>query len=363
MSAESRKRVYVAGSGVCLGKHEVTNEQLSGWFNAALSTTSTNNDASSPQVIEKLSGIRSRRIEFIEGIEEKLSPAIPKLPDNVPSIQASFGHKAVVQALKEASLSAGEVDLVVFASSAIQRPYPAVAIELASLMGSSAIGFDVNVGCSSAVYAVSICEQFLRQGTVKTAIIVTSEFPTLYANWKDRGSNFLFGDASSALVLTTLENSAASNKFELLNSKMWSQYSSTIRNNFGFMFPSEQGEPDRSDRFFYQNGPKVFKDIVREVPGFIRRHLSEQGVGLDQVRRFWLHQANARLNEAIVQKLELSGSERRAPSIIEKYGNSASSGAIITFHESKSELAAGEFGYLCAFGAGYSIAGAVVRKL
>ena len=95
----------------------------------------------------------------------------------------------------------------------------------------------------------------------------------------------------------------------------------------------------------------------------ITRHLASLDLTPVQVRRFWLHQANLAMNQLIGRRLlgrEATADE--APVILDEFANTASAGSIIAFHRHSADLAAGDLGVICSFGAGYSIGSLVVRK-
>ena len=82
------------------------------------------------------------------------------------------------------------------------------------------------------------------------------------------------------------------------------------------------------------------------------------------MRRFWLHQANARMNQMILKMaLGHEADHDKAPMVLQRLGNTAAAGAIIAFQENHEDMAAGDFGLICAYGAGYSIGGALIRKM
>ncbi len=81
------------------------------------------------------------------------------------------------------------------------------------------------------------------------------------------------------------------------------------------------------------------------------------------LRRLWLHQANAGMNRLIAQRvLGHEASEDESPTVLDTYGNTSSAGSIIAFHLNCDDLAAGDTGLICSFGAGYSVGTVFVRK-
>ena len=69
------------------------------------------------------------------------------------------------------------------------------------------------------------------------------------------------------------------------------------------------------------------------------------------------------MNQLVLKKLVGEASNDRAPLILDEFANTASAGSIIAFHKFNSDLAAGDMGVICSFGAGYSVGSVVVRKL
>jgi beta-ketodecanoyl-[acyl-carrier-protein] synthase len=80
------------------------------------------------------------------------------------------------------------------------------------------------------------------------------------------------------------------------------------------------------------------------------------------VRRFWLHQANDGMNHLVIKRLLGEAGADRAPLILDEFANTASAGSIIAFHQHRDDLAAGDVGVVCSFGAGYSVGSVVVKK-
>jgi beta-ketodecanoyl-[acyl-carrier-protein] synthase len=81
------------------------------------------------------------------------------------------------------------------------------------------------------------------------------------------------------------------------------------------------------------------------------------------VNRFWIHQANINMNKMVMkQLLGEEATEDIAPTILDRYANTASAGSIIAFNLYNADLKKGDIGVICSFGAGYSVGSLVVRK-
>jgi beta-ketodecanoyl-[acyl-carrier-protein] synthase len=161
--------------------------------------------------------------------------------------------------------------------------------------------------------------------------------------------------------------------WRILGTKLKTKFSNNIRNNFGFLNrtekptgdnkPIQNGAP-KDDKLFVQEGRKVFKEVVPMVSEMIRDHMTELGLEPDDMKRVWLHQANINMNLMIAKKVfgrEAGGED--APTILNEYANTSSAGSIIAFHRHSDDLAPGDKGVICSFGAGYSAGTVFVEKL
>jgi beta-ketodecanoyl-[acyl-carrier-protein] synthase len=129
------------------------------------------------------------------------------------------------------------------------------------------------------------------------------------------------------------------------------------------MSRSEDRDPDDRDQLFYQEGRKVFKEVCPMAAEHIASHLAEHDITPTGVRRYWLHQANLGMNQLIARKLlGRDATADDAPVILDEFGNTASAGSVIAFHRHHEDIAPGEVGVICSFGAGYSIGSVVVRR-
>src|SRR5258706_14771104 len=96
---------------------------------------------------------------------------------------------------------------------------------------------------------------------------------------------------------------------------------------------------------------------------FISEHLASIELTPAQVSRYWLHQANQKLNEVVAEWVLGRPAPRvEAPIILDEYGNTASAGSLIAFAKHNEDLAAGSHGVMCSFGAGYSLGSLMLQR-
>ncbi len=145
---------------------------------------------------------------------------------------------------------------------------------------------------------------------------------------------------------------------------MATQFSDTIRNNFGLLNPCEDGDRHPHELEFRQRGQQVFKEVCPMVTTHITDHLAALSLAPADVRRFWLHQANPKMDQLIAKGvLDRVPDKNEAPAVLTEFANTSSAGSVIAFHRQRNDLAAGDIGVICLLGAGYSIGSLVVRKV
>ncbi len=368
----------ISATGLFTPTDSISNEELVSSFNAYVDLhNSENADAitagevaelqhSSVEFIEKASGIKSRFVLSKDPIldPETMCPRLPERPDDEISVLAEIGVKAAEQALKRAGRKAEDVDAVLCACSNLQRAYPAIAVEIQDALGiGDGFGFDMNVACSSATFGIQTAADYIRSGSAKSVLVINPEICSGHLNWRDRDSHFIFGDVATA-ILVEAKDIAPAEHWEIVGTKLKTQFSNNIRNNFGFLNRTSPETRDDVDKLFVQEGRKVFKEVVPMVAQMIIDQAGRLGIENTNLRRLWLHQANAGMNRLIAQRvLGHEANDDESPTVLDTYANTSSAGSIIAFHKHSADLSDGDIGLICSFGAGYSAGTVFVRKV
>ena len=170
--------------------------------------------------------------------------------------------------------------------------------------------------------------------------------------------------ASKRFMKDALGGLRAGDYFRIRSTRCATQFSNNIRNNNGLLRRSRpDGVADRRDMQFMQEGRKVFKEVLPLVSQHIAGHLESDGVEAADLKRLWLHQANKSMNDFIGRKvLGRTPSPEEQPNILQDYANTSSAGSIIAFSKYSADLAAGDLGLICSFGAGYSVGSVLVER-
>lgn len=364
----------IAATGLYVPPLSISNEELVAAFNSYVERFNAENAAaigsdtvaalqpSSAEFIFKASGIRSRHVMDKTGILDPcvMRPIIPERPNEDLSVLAEIAVAAAKDALARCNTRPDDIDAVICAASNMQRPYPAMAIEVQNALGIGGFAFDMNVACSSATFAIKTAADFVAGGA-RAVLIVNPEICSGHLNFTDRDSHFIFGDVATAIIVTASEPDTTG--WTILGTRMKTQFSNNIRNNFGFLNRTAPDGIGTRDKLFVQEGRKVFREVVPMVSDLILNHARDIGIDPKNLKRLWLHQANVNMNEMIGRKvLGREPSAEENVIILDEFANTSSAGSIIAFHKARDDLNSGDVGLICSFGAGYSTGTVFIEK-
>lgn len=370
-------KAVISGTGLYTPANSISNDELVASFNAYVQQFNADNAAaiergevealaeSSSAFIEKASGIKSRYVMDKVGIldPQRMTPRLPQRSNDEWGILCEMSVAAAKQALERAGRTVADIDGVIVACSNLERAYPAVAIEVQAALGIDGWGYDMNVACSSATFGIQAANNAIATGQARAVLMVNPEICTGHLNFRDRDSHFIFGDGATAVIIERADQATSEHQWDILGTKLLTQFSNNIRNNFGFLNRAAEEGIGAKDKLFVQEGRKVFKDVCPMVAELIGAHLAENQLNVGDVKRFWLHQANLNMNLLIARKLLGRDAEpHEAPVILDTYANTSSAGSVIAFHKNQDDLPVGSLGVLSSFGAGYSIGSVILRK-
>ena len=369
--------VVISGAGLWNPDHVLTNEELVDVLNRYADQYNTEHQAeidagerepvakSDPDFIAKASGIRQRYVYVKDGIldVDRMRPRIPERADDEISHQAEMALNAARKALAAANRTGQDIDAVIVSCAYTQRAYPAIAIEVQAQLGIDGFGFDMLVACSAATFALHRANEMVRSGTARAVLVINPELTSPQVNYRDRDSHFIFGDVATAMVVERGDQANAEHVYDILGTQAKTVYSNNIRSNFGYVSHAFESDPFAPDKLFHQEGRKVFKEVCPMAAQHLTEQVADVGVDIKDVRRWWLHQANINMNQLITKRLlGHEASQDEAPIVLDQYANTASAGSIIAFNLYHKDLASGDHGVICSFGAGYSIGSLVLRK-
>jgi beta-ketodecanoyl-[acyl-carrier-protein] synthase len=361
--------VVISGTGLFTPSESISNDELVTCFNRYVDQFNSSNEQaiesgditalahSSSAFIEKASGIKSRYVMSKSDILniDVMRPSFVERPNNELSLQAEIGVAAAKQAIAAANKTAADIDLVIVACAYTQRSYPAMAIEIQQALGCPGWGFDMLVACSAATFGIINAANAIRSGTAKTVLVINPEILSPQINYRDRDSHFIFGDVATASIIEDSSTATGEHQFKIIAEQPITQFSNNIRSNIGYMNQCSPDTENDIDKYFIQQGRKVFKEVLPMVSNLIASQMDKVGLAPDNIKRLYLHQANINMNNFIAKKvLGREPTSEEAPIILDEYANTSSAGCIIALHKHHDGLNSGDKAVLCSFGAGYS---------
>ena len=273
---------------------------------------------------------------------------------------------ATEMALKQANMSANDLDLIIQTSVMPDYTYPGVACVLAEKLGlSSTPTFSLNQGCAGFTFVLSLADQYIKTGTYNTVLVLGAELLSSFVQFSNRGRDMavLFADGAGAAILVPAEDHEPSG---LISHHLHTD--GTLRDKlYGELFGTSTYPPvvkkkiDDDRHRPRMEGRAVFVQAVRRFREVIQECLEANKLTLDDVDHFFFHQANSRILDSIADGLNIP--RDKVYTNIQKYGNTSAASVPILLHETLQEgkVQRGDLCMLVAFGTGFNWGASLLR--
>jgi len=268
--------------------------------------------------------------------------------------------EAAVMALEDAGVSAGEVDLIIVGTVTPDYLFPATASIVQKRLGATkAAAFDLEAGCTGFVYGLTVGQQFIAAGMYKTVLVIGAEILSRILNWADRSTCVLFGDGAGAVVLQAVPEG-----FGILSSTLGSDgdlEETLIQPAGGVKIPASLESIHQGLHTIHMRGSEVFKFAVKVMGEAAVEAIEKAGLTKDQIDFLIPHQANNRIVEAALKRLDLPWEKVYVN--LDRYGNMSAASVPVALYEALREgkIKRGDIVVLVAFGAGLTWAASVIR--
>ena len=312
MNKEQTLTGVIRGTGACVPKRVMDNDEIAGFVET------------SDEWIRERTGVERRHIA-----EEETT--------------VSMAVEAGRQAVEEAGISPEEIDMILVATGSADRVFPCTACQVQEILGAvRAVGFDLNAACSGFLFAYNTAQAYISSGICRTIRLV---------DWTDRGTCILFGDGAGAVLLKA-EAGRSYRPVAHSDGKGGPALTGPGAMNRVRSIDRDCEEP--KTEYITMNGKDVFQFAVRKVPQVIQEVLKENELSIENIDWFVLHQANARIVDAVARRLGLD--IEKFPMNLQDYGNTSSASIPILLNElnRKGVLKKGQKIILAGFGAGLS---------
>ena len=274
-----------------------------------------------------------------EWIRERTGIAARHVDGRVTEMSAIAGRDALAMA----GVDPADVDLLLLATCSSDQQFPASASVVQHEMGLTCGAIDMNAACSSFVYGLVTAMQFAAGG-VERILLIGSDALSGIIDWTDRGTCVLFGDGAGAVVIERTADAPT-----LLGWDLMSDGSAA-----GILSCEHGGR-------IFMNGKEVFRRAVLAMESAARNAMDRAGVTMDDIALVVPHQANIRIIDAAMKRLEIP--REKAAMVLERTGNTSAASIPLALVNALDDdrVAPGDLVLMVGFGAGMSSAAAVIR--
>ncbi|HEX7064485.1 MAG TPA: beta-ketoacyl-ACP synthase III [Bacillales bacterium] len=286
--------------------------------------------------LEKIMDTSDEWIRTRTGIEERRLA-----PEEVNTSDMAF--EAAQRALKDADLTAKDIDMILVATVTSDYPFPSVACMIQDRLGAEqAAAMDVGAACAGFMYGIVTAKQFIDNGTYENILVVGAEKLSKIIDWTDRSTAVLFGDGAGAVVIGPVSEGKGILSYEL-------------------GADGSGGKHLYQDDFIKMNGREVFKFAVRQMGQTAVNVIEKAGLRKEDVDFLVPHQANVRIMEAARERLDLPKDKMAVT--VDQYGNTSSASIPIALVEELNEgkIQDGDLVVLVGFGGGLTWGGIALR--
>jgi len=350
--------IKITGSGSYIPSVTVTNKDFSNhvFLNEDGSAFALPNEV----ITEKFYGIT--------GIQERRYVSNDLLTSDIAFIAAQ-------KAIEDAKVDPETLDYIIFAHNfgnvkkgAIQADLlPSLAARVKhnlKIKNPKCVAYDMLFGCPGWVEGVIQAQAYIRAGMAKKCLIIGAETLSRVVDPHDRDS-MIYSDGAGATVLEATEEDGGILAHET-GSYTYDEA------NFLFFGNSFNKTHDPNVRYIKMHGRKIYEFALSNVPKAMKECLDQSGMSIDEVKKILIHQANEKMDEAIIQRFyKLYGKtppEGIMPMSIHKLGNS-SVATVPTLYDSlikgeieNQKLEKGDVILFASVGAGMNI-NAIVYKM
>ncbi len=275
---------------------------------------------------------------------------------------SDLSYVATERALKDANLTAQDLDMIIVATVSGDQVMPSTACVLQAKLGCRPIvAFDVTAACSGFVYALTIADQFIKTGMYRHVLVVGAEVLHHFVDYKDRETCILFGDAAGAWIVSRAEEGDPNT---IMSSHLHAD--GTCGDLFvlpagGSRMPFTQKILEDGSHYVRMKGREIFKNAVRTMTQCCHEALDHNKVTPDQIDWLVPHQANVRILESVADHFKFP--KERVVIELHETGNTSAASIPVAFDiaRNKGNIKRGQLILLAAFGAGLTSGSVLLR--
>jgi len=315
--------VRIAGVGSAVPSRRLTNQDLERMV-----------DTSDEWIVQR-TGIHERRIV-----------------DPASEGTITLSVQALSRALEMANMQANELDLIIVATVTAEMTCPSTACRVSDILGATpAPAFDLVAACCGFVYAINVADTMIRSGRFRRVGVVGCDTLSTAIDYTERTVSILFGDAAGSAVLVADEDPGRGCIFQSMYADGGLWHSLYMPRRQQDVPPADKDHPARLG-CLRMSGREVYKFAVGKFQGVLQEALDKTGLKVCDFRQIIVHQSNARMIEAIKERMGLP--DEKVYMNIDHYGNSSAGSVGLCLDElwRAGRISEGDLIMMVAFGGG-----------
>jgi len=272
-------------------------------------------------------------------------------------LTSDLAIKAAHAALRDAVISADEIDAVIVATSTPDQTFPSTATKVQAALGmTQGFAFDLQAVCAGFVFALSNANAMIVSGQARRVMVIGAETFSRIMDWNDRSTCVLFGDGAGAVILEASVGTGGPNDQGILATDLHSdgRYNALLYVDGGVSSTQTAG-------VLRMEGPEIFKHAVQKLAQTAESALAKAGVTDQDVDWIVPHQANLRIIKATAHKMHIP--MERVVVTVQDHGNTsaASIPIALSIGETRGQIKRGDLLVAEAIGGGLTWGSVVLR--
>ncbi len=217
---------------------------------------------------------------------------------------SDMATRAACAAMDKAGLTAKDIDAIFLATTTPDQTFPATAVTVQDNigMGDRGFGFDIQAVCSGFIYALATADNFVKSGQVNRALVIGAERFSSLLDWTDRTTCVLFGDGAGAVIVEADDQAKGTKEDRgIISTHLHSEGAQR-----GLLYVDGGPATTQTVGHVRMNGKEVFRHAVTRMGEVVVEALQANGLQAADIKWLVPHQANKRIIDATVEKLNLA---------------------------------------------------------
>jgi len=273
---------------------------------------------------------------------------------------SDLATKAAEKALKDARVTAEEIDLIIVGTVTPDMIFPSVAcLVQQNIKAVNAAAFDLTAVCSGFIYGIATANAFIKAGTYKKILVIGAEALSTITNWEDRNTAILFGDGAGAVVLGEV-----SPGYGIIGLDLGAEGSGGHLLNVpggGSRMPVTTESISQGLHFIHMDGNEVFKFAIKIMGETVNKALANAKLSQEDINCLVPHQANLRIIQSAAKRLGLP--LEKVVINLDKYGNTSAASIPLALDEGvkSGRIKNGDVIAIVGFGGGLTWGAGIIR--